>query len=138
MSFLLSPWPPGYRHGNPPPLELLLPFLEQPAPNTAHVGWNGLDTAHPEADFREKTHEAVYFWPWSGVALAAQRYPVVRVLFWWLRNAREKRTSIANDCGVAACCNIDHWHVVSSAERAEKNRIVVYTAFESPTYRRKQ
>jgi hypothetical protein len=137
MQHLLSPWPLTFKVHGVPPLELLQPFLEAPSLTTKHVSWNGVDPAHPEADFRPKTREAVYFWPWDGKALSSLRYPVVRVLFWWLRNVREKGVSILNDCSVVACCNIEHWHIVTPSERARPNHPIVYTAFDSPTYRRK-
>lgn len=144
----LSQWPTSFRLIGVPPLELLDPFLEKPSPVSGHQSWNGIDKDHPEADFYEKTKEAVYYWPWSRKAVDLEgrevpditpaRYPVVRVLFWYLRDARQPRTVIRNDCGIPACCNIDHWHVADAKECAAGSRIVVYTAFDSPDYRRER
>ena len=130
MRYLLSAWPSTFKKVGVPPLELLLPFLEAPAPTSGHVSWNGIDPARPEADFN-KQHEATYRW-------STGHYPVVRVLFWHRRGVQSPRTSLVNDCGVVACCNIDHWHVVTSEERGASRRAVVYTAFDSPEFRRKK
>lgn len=130
MQHLLSGWPSVFKTRGVPPVELLVPFLEFPSPTSGHVSWNGIDPAHPEADFNPR-HEAVYRW-------SSGRYPVVRVLYWHQRGAQGPRVSLVNDCGIVACCNIDHWHVVSSEERGAKNKISVYTAFDSPEFRRKK
>ena len=144
---LLSTWPPAFGSIGVPPLELLQPFLEEPHPVSGHVSWNGVDPERPEADFYEKTREAIYYWPWNREAtnskgrlinIAPARYPVVRVLYWYLREAREPRTVICNDCGIAACCNLGHWHIRTAGERAASKRIIVYSAFESPEYRRQR
>ena len=141
---LLTPWPAGYKDIGIPPLALLEPFLEPPANFTEHVGWNGIDQEHPEADFNKKTHEAIFVWPYTGefirdghtVYTTRKRYPVVRVLFHHLRDTPLERTPIDNICGNMACCNLDHWRVVTPKEIAERRRIVVYTAFDSPHYKR--
>lgn len=138
------PWPPGYREADIPSLDLLLPFLEPPANVTEHVGWNGIDKGHPEADFHPKTREAVFHWPYDGeyvrdgctVYAPRKRYPVVRTLFYHLRDTPLARVTIENICGNMACCNLDHWRVVTPKEIAERRRIVVYTAFDSPHYKR--
>jgi hypothetical protein len=147
LPFKLSQWPAAFRLVGVPPLELLEPFLEEPSPVSGHRSWNGVDKDHPEADFNEKTKEAVFYWPWEGNAVAVDgnevvvrpsRYPVVRVLFWHLRNEQKPRTVIYNDCGIAACCNIDHWHVADAKECAARTKVVVLTAFDSPDYRRER
>lgn len=145
MGFLLSRWPAEFRHTGPPPLALVLPFLDPPAPNTGHVGWNGVDLRqHPEADFNSK-NEAVYIWPPDGVftggdgktrTVGRLRFPVVRVLYWYEKGAREPRTVIRNVCGISACCNPDHWRIVTSAELGDARRIQVFTAFGSSKYGR--
>jgi hypothetical protein len=123
---------------------LLEPFLEPSTRGAAHTIWNSVDPEHPEAGFDERRREAVFYWPWDGeavdlagnqIVVTPARYPVVRVLFWYLQNAREPRTVIYNDCGLTSCCNTDHWHVATAKERAQRCRSVVYTAFDSPVYK---
>jgi hypothetical protein len=144
---LLTSWPPAFKVIGVPPLELLLPFLDEPHPVSGHVGWDGCNKEHPETDFKEATREAIYRWPIDRLALDKQgdeievtpaRYPVVRVLFWHLNNAREPRTVIENKCGIAACCNTDHWRVKTAKEMAGGKRIAVFTAFDSQDYKRER
>ena len=142
---LLTPWPAVYKQIGIPPLALLEPFLEPSAPNTEHVGWNGIDETHPEADFNSRTREAIFVWPFDGRLerngkvdhVARGRFPVVRVLFRHLRGTPLERQVIDNVCGNMACCNLDHWREVSAKEIAARRRIVVYTAFDSPHFKRK-
>lgn len=143
---LLTQWPPGYQDIGLPPLELIEPFLEPPANFTGHVGWNGVDKAHPEADFNPKTREAIFRWPLSGEIVrngrteyvSSKRYPVVRLLFYYRIGTPLARVTIENTCDNMACCNIEHWRVVSTQEIAAKRRIVVYTGFDSPHYKRQK
>jgi hypothetical protein len=140
----LTPWPAVYKQIGIPPLALLEPFLEAPANFTGHVGWNGIDPAHPEADFNEKTREAIFIWPFDGRLerngkvdfVARGRFPVVRVLYHHLRHTKLERTIIMNTCDNMACCNLDHWRVVTREEVSARRRIVVYTAFDSPHFKR--
>jgi hypothetical protein len=138
---VLSPWPSCRRDLGVPPLAVIEPFIEPPGPG-GHRLWNGATAAHPDATWN-RWREAVYRWPavspsevilGERVVVPRGAYPVVRVLCYHLQGATLPRTYIVNTCGVVACVNIEHWHVVTPEECKAWRKDHLETAFESYTW----